>query len=334
MTARQPQPSAHPWVERFRDRVGFGIQAVAWNDDRNPSDSVIRAGKLCEQLGYDAIFVGDHPGYQTEPFLHLAAIAAQTTTINLGSVVNCVYHRHPVMTARLAADLDRISNGRVILGLGIGWNDKEFAQLGIPFPTVPERQAALDEALEILNGVWGPEPFTFRGNHWWTEGGHVLPRPVQQPSAPLMVAGAGERVTLRQVAQYADACNFGSGRNVGRVKDADGVQKKFDVLRAHCERFGRDYESILRSHFTTWLIVRRTPEEADARLQAYYPNGMTADQRATRITGSPEQITAYFQELADAGMQYFVVQILDAADEETIHLLATEVMPNVGPARR
>jgi alkanesulfonate monooxygenase SsuD/methylene tetrahydromethanopterin reductase-like flavin-dependent oxidoreductase (luciferase family) len=308
------------------------VQAVAWNDDPDPSRSVIRTGKLCDELGYDAFFIGDHPGYQTEPFLHLGAIAAQTSRIRLGSVVNCVYHRHPVMHARLTADLDRISSGRVILGLGIGWNEGEFAQLGIPFPSVPERQAALDEAIEIINGVWGPEPFTFAGKHWWTERGHVLPRPLQEPSVPLMIAGAGERVTLRQVAQYADACNFGSGRNVGRVKEAADFRRKFDILRAHCDRLGRSYDAILRSHFTTWLVVRRTAEEAAARWRHYYPNGMTEDQRATRIGGSPEQITAYFQELADAGMQYFVVQILDAADEETMHLLATEVMPNIYPS--
>ena len=88
-------------------------------------------------------------GGSTNAVLHLTAIAVQTERIGLGSVVNCVYHRHPVMLARLAADLDHISGGRVVLGLGIGWNEVEFAQLGIPFPTVPARQQALEEAIQI-----------------------------------------------------------------------------------------------------------------------------------------------------------------------------------------
>src|SRR5687768_11820609 len=108
---------AHPWVEARRDRVSFGVQVFALPDDPAPTERVLNAGRLAENLGFDAFFIGDHPGYATEPWLHLAALAATTTRIGLGSVVNCVYHRHPVMLARLAADLDHISGGRVILGL-------------------------------------------------------------------------------------------------------------------------------------------------------------------------------------------------------------------------
>src|SRR5215213_8969879 len=150
-----------PWAEQRRARVGFGVQTFATPEDPQPSASVIRAGQLADELGFDDFFVGDHPAYQSEPWLHLTAIAMTTTRIGLGSVVNCVYHRHPVMLARLAADLDQISGGRVVLGLGIGWNETEFAQLGMAFPSTPERQAALDEAVQIIRGVWGPEPFIF-----------------------------------------------------------------------------------------------------------------------------------------------------------------------------
>jgi alkanesulfonate monooxygenase SsuD/methylene tetrahydromethanopterin reductase-like flavin-dependent oxidoreductase (luciferase family) len=317
------------WVERRRDRLGFGVQTFAWHDDPHPSASVIRAGQLAEELGFADFFVGDHPAYQSEPWLHLTAVAMTTQRIGLGSVVNCVYHRHPVMLARLAADLDQISGGRVVLGLGIGWNDVEFPQLGLPFPPVPARQQALEEAIQIVRGVWGPEPFTFHGKHWRTEGGRIAPPPLQRPSIPLLIAGAGEQVTLRQVARYADACNFGSGRNVGNVRDVDAIQRKLAVLRRHCEEAGRSFDAILRTHFTTWLILAESEVAAQVKLDRYYPNGLTDEQRLTRIVGTPDRIIPYFQSLADAGIQYFVVQIMDARDEETFRLLAREVAPHI-----
>jgi alkanesulfonate monooxygenase SsuD/methylene tetrahydromethanopterin reductase-like flavin-dependent oxidoreductase (luciferase family) len=321
----------HEWVAARRDGIRFGLQVFALPTDPEPTKHVLQAGLLAEELGFDAFFIGDHPGYATEPSVHLAAIAAQTSRIGLGSIVNCVYHRHPAMLARLAGDLDHISNGRFILGLGIGWNEAEFKQLGIPFPAVRERQQALDEALQIITGMFGPEPVDFFGRNWWTEGGHYQISTVQQPQPPIVVAGSGEKVTLRQVAQYADACNFGPGRNTGAVRGDEGIQHKFDVLRRHCDAIGRPYDDILRTHFSSWTMVAPTEEEARAKLKRYYPDGLTEEQEITRIVGNPEQVAAYYQSLADAGMQYFVIQVLDATDHETFHLLANEVMPNVRP---
>ena len=321
----------HDWVAERKGRIGFGLQVFALPDDPEPTKHTLRAGLLAEELGIDAFFIGDHPGYATEPWVHLAAIAAQTTRIGLGSIVNCIYHRQPALLARLAGDLDQISNGRAILGVGIGWNEPEFKQLGIRFPSVKERQEALDEALQIITGMFGPTPVTFQGKHWTVECAHYQIPTVQRPRPPIVIAGSGEKVTLRQVAQYADACNFGAGSNVGNVRGFDDVQLKFDVLQRHCDELGRDYNGILRTHFTSWAMVASTEAGAIAKRDGYYPNGMTEEQTATRIIGTPEQVIPYYQSLADAGMEYFVVQVLDAADEETFRLLAKEVMPNIRP---
>jgi alkanesulfonate monooxygenase SsuD/methylene tetrahydromethanopterin reductase-like flavin-dependent oxidoreductase (luciferase family) len=294
---------------------------------------VIRAGLLAEELGIDAFFIGDHPGYATEPWIHLAAIAAQTSRIGLGSVVNCVHHRSPALLGRLAGDLDHISGGRAILGIGIGWNEPEFRQLGLRFPSIKERQEALDEALEIITGMFGEQPFTFHGRHFSAEAARYFPPTPQRPRPPILIAGAGEKVTLRQVAQYADACNFGAGTNVGKVRSHDGLARKFEVLRGHCDALGRNYDDILRTHFTSWAMVAETESAAIAKRDRYYPNGLTEEQQITRIVGSPEQVRSYYQAVADAGMEYFVVQVLDAADEETFRLLATEVFPKIRPPR-
>lgn len=323
----------HDWVAARKGQIGFGLQVFALPEDPTPTANVIRAGIVAEEVGLDTFYIGDHPGYATEPWVHLAAIAAQTTRIGLGSVVNCVHHRQPALLARLAGDLDHISGGRAILGLGIGWNEPEFKQLGIPFPSIKARQEALDEAMTIITGMFGQEPFTYSGRHWSVERAHYTPPTVQRPRPPFMIAGGGEKVTLRQVAQFADACNFGAGSNVGKVRSGDDVRRKLEVLKGHCESLGRPYEDILRTHFTSWAMLSSTEAEAIAKRDRYYPNGLTEEQKVTRIVGTPEQVIPYYQAMADAGMEYFVVQVLDAADEETFRLLASGVMPAIRPGK-
>ena len=193
-----------PWVEEHHTRVGFALHASTVDTRSDPARHLLAAGRLAEALGFDALFVSDHPAWMPDCWVHLAALAATTERIRLGVNVSCVAYRHPLMTARLAADLDNLSHGRLILGLGIGWDANEFANFGLPFRPVKERQAA-----PITRGAWGTEPFTFHGRYYQTTGAHVTPPPVQRPAPPLMIAGGGERVTLRQAAQYADACNLG-----------------------------------------------------------------------------------------------------------------------------
>jgi alkanesulfonate monooxygenase SsuD/methylene tetrahydromethanopterin reductase-like flavin-dependent oxidoreductase (luciferase family) len=324
-----PAAETHPWVAQFQNRVGFGLQPVPRPDDPEPSRRLLDLAVRAESLGFDAFFLGDHPGYMPEPWLHLSAVAMRTQRIRLGSVVLCAPYRLPLLTARLAADLDHISNGRFILGLGHGWNAAEFAQLGIPFPPVPERQAALAEAVEIIDGVWGPRPFTFHGRFHSVNDARITPPPVQQPRPPLILAGGGERVGLRLVARYADACNFGPGHATGLARTGDEIRRKLDTLRRHCEAEGRPFDSILRTHFTSWLMVAPDETAAIAKRDRYYPQGLNEEQRHSRVVGSPAQVAAYYQALVDAGMQYFVVQVQDAADVETVELFAREVMPRI-----
>jgi alkanesulfonate monooxygenase SsuD/methylene tetrahydromethanopterin reductase-like flavin-dependent oxidoreductase (luciferase family) len=333
---REPtaRPSNTAWIDENRSRVGFAMQAVPLRDDPAGSNRIMTAGHLAEELGFDAFFLSDHPAYTPECWVHLAALAATTSRIRLGSAVNCALYRHPVMTARLATDLDNLSEGRVVLGLGAGWNQTEFAQLGLAFPSTGERLRALEEAIQIILGVWGDEPFTFEGRHFRCTGERIFPPTFQHPGPPLMVAGGGERHTLRLVAQYAQACNFGASDTTGSARTASDIARKFEVLRRHCDAAGRSFDEILRTHFTSWVFVAETDREAKAKLDRRHPAPLTDVQRITRIAGSPETVAAVYQELIDAGFEYFVVQTQDASDLESITLLATEVMPRLRPASR
>jgi alkanesulfonate monooxygenase SsuD/methylene tetrahydromethanopterin reductase-like flavin-dependent oxidoreductase (luciferase family) len=163
--------------------LGKAVPGSAWfccagipiDTPTDPARQLLAAARLAEDLGFDAFFVGDHPAWALDPFVHLAAIAATTRRIRLGVNVCCALYRHPVMTARLAADVDNLSNGRLILGLDNGWDANEFANLGLPFPPARERQQALEEA------VWQHQPLTFEGQHFQCTGARVSPPPIQHP---------------------------------------------------------------------------------------------------------------------------------------------------------
>jgi alkanesulfonate monooxygenase SsuD/methylene tetrahydromethanopterin reductase-like flavin-dependent oxidoreductase (luciferase family) len=228
--------------------------------------------------------------------------------------------------------------GTIVLGLGTGWDANEFANFGLPFRPAHERHAALEEALEIIRGVWGEQPFTFEGQHFRCANAHVAPLPVQHPSPPVMIAGGGERVTLRQVARSAGACNilqvdpFGDG-----LLSPDTVARKLTVLRSHCDDIGRPFETVLRIYTTGWMILGQNEDALQAKLARYFPKGIAERYQGTWrdyvFAATPDRAVAWFRALRDAGIQYFIVEILDAADQDTIRLLAAEVIPRVRAAR-
>ncbi len=325
----------HPWVAEADRGVRFGVQLVVGPE---AMDGLLETGRLIERLGFDGLFIFDHPSIQADPWVCLSALAGVTERVRLGSAVNCLPYRHPVHLARMAADLDNLSGGRLMLGLGIGWLKSEFRALEIPFQPAPERHAAMEEALTVIQGVWGLEPFSFDGEHYRVEDVRIVPPPRQRPRPPIMIGGNGERVTLRLVARYADACNISELQDRGNGQEAVGgvetIRRKLEVLARHCEEAGRPDEQILRTHFTLKLILAPSESRVEAKLAelASAASGSPATRRALPsafVTGTPERVAAHYQALVDAGIQYFVVQ-LDATDEETLRLLADEVMPRVG----
>jgi len=285
---------------------------------------------MVEGLGFDSYWAIDHPSAPVsgaDCWTTLAVLAASTRTIRLGPLVSCVYYRDPVLLARMAADVDRLSEGRLVLGLGIGDNEPEFARLGLPLPPASERQQVLDETVRIIRGVWAVEPFTFEGRHFRVAEAYVRPGPVQQPYVPLLIAGGGERGTLPRVARHADASNFGSHRNIGSAFTLDDVARKLDVLRTRCAEQGRSPDSVLRTHTTMPLFLAETPEALQAKL-ASVP-ALTRERFApSTVAGTPQEVVPYFRSLVEAGMQYFICFVYPK-DAETVRLLAEQVVPEI-----
>lgn len=316
----------HPWVAEAERSVRFGLFGGPFSEWREAVEFV----QLAEELGFDSYLAYDHPTRLMDCWSVLMALAAATKRIRLVSLVNCIYYRSPALVARLAADVDRVSNGRLILGLGAGDDRDEFRQLNIPFPPLRARQEALEETIAIVTRLWSTERVTFEGRHFQVTDAALRLPPVQPPRVPLLIGGGGERVTLRQVAQYADVSNFGPHEWSGAAYEVGDVQRKYEALRHHCRALGRPYDAILRSYYTPLVVLAATQTALRSKLNGIRPNPR---EHFVPLLGTPREAIAHYQALVDAGVQYFLVAV-QGNDTETVRLLAEQVMPEVRPRLR
>src|SRR3954447_15695637 len=229
-TPERPAWVTHPWVTDSALEIRFGIV----DGPRNDWPALVEFVAALEDLGFDSYWRSDHPMPSADCWTTLAGLAAVTRRLRLGTSVTCTAYRNPALLARMASDVDRMSQGRLVLGLGMGDFEWEFAQLGIPWLSVRERQESLEETIGIVRALWGDVDALPPSKHFGVTAPALESGPVQRPRIPLLIAGGGERVTLRQVAQHADASNFGEHAWAGGVGGAPAVQRRLDALREHC----------------------------------------------------------------------------------------------------
>jgi alkanesulfonate monooxygenase len=204
-----------------------------------------RIARTAEDVGFDRLSVMDHvwqigvigpPEHEMlEAYTTLGFVAGVTERIDLMTLVTGVVYRVPGLLAKLVTTLDVLSGGRAWLGVGAAWNDEEARGLGLPFPPTAERFERLEEALQICLQMWSGDDGPYEGAHYALARTLNSPPALRTPHPPILIGGSGERKTLRLVAKYAQACNLFPGPDLAR---------KLDVLRAHCEREGRDYDDI------------------------------------------------------------------------------------------
>jgi alkanesulfonate monooxygenase SsuD/methylene tetrahydromethanopterin reductase-like flavin-dependent oxidoreductase (luciferase family) len=183
----------------------------------------------------------------------------------------------------MSSCIDVLSHGRLIVGVGAGWYQHEYEAYGYHFGDVPERLRMLRDAIQVLKAMWTQERAEFEGRYYQVRGAINEPKPVQRPHPPLWIGGSGEKVTLKLVAQFGDACNLGG--------DLETLRHKLEVLRGHCENVGRDYETIVKSH-TINVVVGSDKAEAD-RIVTETARRMGEDPEAVRsqfgaFIGQPE----------------------------------------------
>jgi alkanesulfonate monooxygenase SsuD/methylene tetrahydromethanopterin reductase-like flavin-dependent oxidoreductase (luciferase family) len=325
----------HPWVAKADDGLRWGMQIVI-PARRDALPDLMGVARQMETLGFDSMFVMDHPALHADPYISLSGAAAVTTKLHLGQLVMAATYRHPAFVARMQADLDNLSGGRSVLGVGSGWFAAEYRMMNLDFPPIGRRQKDLDELIAVVEGLWSGASFTHHGETFDIDGMQIDPPPARRP--PVLVGGSGKKGTLRQVATWADACNVSEeqGLNVEGVTDAQRfaqVAEVFAALDGHLDDLGRPRYEVLKSHFTSMMVLAQTQEAADQRADAIDTSkstsaGVRSNGRAVIAAASVDRAIAYYQGLRDAGAQYFVVQV-EQDDAETMRLLASDVMPNI-----
>ncbi len=314
--------NVHPWASLGAQRLRFGIIAAvqSWPEMRD-------LAQTAEGLGFDSFWRVDHPMLGHDGWTTLSALAAVTRTIRLGTHVSCVAYRNPVLLARMAADIDAISNGRLVLGLGSGDMPREFQQMGLAYPTIQQRQAALEEAIRIIRPLLRGETVTVAGTYYRAEGAVLRPPPVQKPYIPLLIGGGGERTTLRYVAESADISSMSAAGWAGGAYTPADASRKFQALQRRCEEAGRPYSSILRATHLSPLILAETEAGVQAKLDRF-PKALLAFLEQTALATTPGDAIKRMQALVDVGFQYFLCGIA-VNDAETLTLLAQQVIPAI-----
>lgn len=304
-------------------RLGLQLGLFHPGPHGNHYDSLLAMVRACEAAGLDSVWMADHFMFpdQAHPekevpvlecFVVLGALAAHTSRIRLGQLVAGVPYRNPALLAKQCATLDVISHGRAIIGLGAAWHGGEFYGYGWPFPSARVRLEMLAEAAQIVDRMLTQRPASFQGKHFAIRDAYNDPMPVQQPRPPLLIGGAGERVTLKLVAQYADMSNvFG---------DPATVAHKYAVLRGHCQAVGRPFDQItLCNHFP--LLLAADEAELAAKLRRH--PGFDG------VAGTPESVVARLREYAAVGSRYVTFVLPESDDVAAIRLLGEAVLPQI-----
>ena len=293
-------------------------------------DQLLRMARATEDLGFSAFFRSDHyltmggdgvPG-PTDAWTTLAGLARETSTVRLGTLMTSATFRHPGPLAIQVAQVDQMSGGRVELGLGAGWFEREHAAYGIPFPDTRERFDRFEEQLAVVTGLWETpegETFSHDGTYYPVTDSPGLPKPVQRPRPPVIIGGVGKRRTPELTARYADEFNL------------PFVSQ--EVTRAQFARVGEALEAIGRDpHELTWsnaLTVCVGATEADVRRRAQAIGRDVDELRENGVAGSPAEAVERIGAFAALGSQRIYLQALDVDDLDHLELIAAEVVPQV-----
>lgn len=288
-------------------------------------ERLVQIACAADDSGYESVLMPDHltamqPAQQTqfEAWSVITALAGVTTRVRLGLLVASVGYRNPALAAKVASTVDVIANGRLVFGLGAGWHEPDYVQYGFEFGTAKERLRRLDEAAQIVLGLWTQDEMTFDGTFYRVDGAINQPKGIQQPHIPLMIAGSGEKVTLRTVARYADVSNIADSPEV--------LRHKYAVLKRHADDAGRDYDAIRR---TVMVLVHIA--DTDAEAQATLPSAplpiYPGDVRSYGLIGSVETVAQRIADFQAAGVQELVLHFADCASAEKVTHFAETIVP-------
>ena len=283
--------------------------------------------QVCEQAGYHSLWLADHMWARGMPdvdylesWTALTALAMRTTHLRLGTLVLCNSYRNPALVAKMAATFDRISGGRLELGIGAGWMDEEYRGYGYHFPTARVRIEQLEEGLEVMRRLFSEARSTFQGKYYALDDAPNNPKALQAPAPPITIGGAGERLLLKVVAKYADRWNC-------PMNAAHDLPHKLEVLRSHCAEVGRDPDDITVSEQVIVVVGADDNDFKNRWAMAKQQLGGFADLDAVAVRGTPDAVIDGLREKAARGVRLFTIMFGDLAPTETLRLFGERVLP-------
>lgn len=295
-------------------------------------DEVAQIAKEAERRGFYGLWASDHLFWDSrseqrnclEAWTLLTALAPVTTELRLGTLVTCNSYRPPSILAKIASSLDHLSNGRLEFGIGAGWKELEYRAYGIPFPSIGTRLSQLEEAVQVVRLLWTQERASFSGTHYQLQEALCAPKPIQQPPR-IWIAGGGEKVMLRIVAQYAD------GWNILLRSSVETVKRKTDILRRHCDALKRDFSTIEKSLFLAVVLAEDEKElkrrEAESA-RALGGRGLWAS-RELGTAGTPERLAETLRALQALGFHHFQMVFPYKQEREMLQRFAELVVPQL-----
>jgi len=233
----------------------------------------------------------------------LSYFAGEFPQFRVGALVLCQSYRNPALIAKMAANLQLLSGGRFILGLGAGWKEDEYYAYGYPFPDTKTRLEELEEAAIIMKAMWSSSPTTFVGKHYSIRDAYCEPQP--NPSIPLLIGGGGEEKTLAIVARRADWWNFNSC-------SVEEYAHKVAILKSHCDRVGRDPAEIKLTYLST-ASVSEDPKQVVRSPQKHF------------VAGSSAEVINELERFHAVGVTHFMFRFLDS---ESLERFVKTVVPH------
>jgi F420-dependent oxidoreductase-like protein len=295
-------------------------------------DDQLAVARTAEAAGYSAFFRSDHflamsgdglPG-PTDSWVTLGAIARETSTIRLGTLVTSATFRFPGPLAVSVAQVDAMSDGRVELGIGAGWFAEEHAAYAIPFPPLGERFERLSEQLDIITGLWTTEVgdrFNYRGQHYGVTDSPALPKPVQAPHPPIVIGGLGAKRTPALAAKFAAEFNVA-------FAPLETAKDQYERVAAAATDAGRSADSIVKS--AAFVLCAGRDDAEVARRAAAIGRDVAELRSSSPVAGTPAEIVDKLAAWSDLGVQRAYLQTLDMTDLAHLEFFATEVIPQLG----
>ncbi|MGB8346919.1 MAG: LLM class F420-dependent oxidoreductase [Ktedonobacteraceae bacterium] len=303
---------------------GWIMDLASIQDPVEAYEAMTRVAQTADEVGFASAWLVDH--FHTRPQLSqevtfecwttTAALARDTQRIRIGQTVTCNGYRNPALLAKMASTVDVLSHGRLNFGIGAGWFEHEYRAYGYDYPDTPGRLRRLGEAVQVILAMWTQEEAVFEGKYYQVRGAINQPKRVQKPHIPLLIGGGGEKVTLKLVAQYGDACNiFG---------DPEIIKHKYAVIADHCASVGRDYESIHRTA-NTFCAIGETDEQARAKIPAaLLSSPAMAAMEKSALIGSPDTIRQRLAAFEAAGVQELIIGFPDILQLDSLRFFARE----------